>query len=85
MPVTLFFGDGRVEDFPTATMAEAHNGHIHVSRYSPQVTLDWIAILPMAGITLAQVYARGTLQRVVTGDRTAQLTAAALPPLPTSE
>ena len=85
MPVTLFFGDGRVESFPTATMVEEHEGHIHVCRYSPQLTLDWMAILPAAGITLAQVYAHGTLQRVVTGDRAARQTATATPPLSTSD
>ena len=76
MSVTLFFDDGRIEDFPTATMAEEHDGQVHVLRCSPQLTAEWIAVLPVAGITLAQVYAAGTLQRVVTGDRAAQLIAA---------
>ena len=80
MAVTLFLGDGRIEDFPTATIAEEHDGYFHVMRYSPRLTLEWIASFPAADVTLAQVYASGSLQRVVTGDRSTQRGAVAIPP-----
>jgi hypothetical protein len=73
MPVTLFFGNGSISEFPAAVSVEkCEDGFVHVLRYGPQPpALESMAAFRATEVALAQVYAHGTLTEVIAGDRPA--------------
>jgi hypothetical protein len=73
MPVVLFFGDGRISEFPAGVDVETrHDGFVHVLRYGPQPpTVESMATFRATDVALAQIYRHGALIAVVPGNRSA--------------
>jgi hypothetical protein len=71
MAVILFFHDGQIAEFPSATTAETHHGLIHVLHFNQQtLALELVKAFTVADVALAQVFEYGTLTKVLTLDDT---------------
>ena len=69
MAVTLFFRDGQIAEFPSATTAEKRDGLIHVLHFNQQtIALESVTAYTVADVALAQVFESGTLTKVIVLD-----------------
>ena len=70
MAVTVYLDDGHVEEFSCATLAERRDGRLYVLRYTPHLTLEWIATFAAKHVCFAHVHLhRDGPTRVMAGDR----------------
>jgi hypothetical protein len=69
MPVTLFFANGSIQEFPTATMARNHDGTLQLVRYNGATReVEPLETFLATEVAVAQVYEDGVLRAVVIGD-----------------
>ena len=66
MSVTLFFRDGRIAEFPSATTAEKRAELIYLLHVGPEtLTLESVQAFNALEVALAHVYEHGTLTKVI--------------------
>jgi hypothetical protein len=56
MAAILFFCDGRIVEFPDATLTERRDGCFYVFRYTPQLTLERFAAFPADEVAIALIH-----------------------------
>jgi hypothetical protein len=66
MAVTLFFHDGQIAEFPSATTAEKCDGLIHVLHFNPQtLALERVEVFEASDVALTEVFVHGDLRKVI--------------------